>query len=164
MTWEEADERTTAAGLARYAFEYIEAARLIDATAQTESPGEMISPMPAYFLASHGIELTLKAFLRHRGVRVRELVKLGHSLERCNAVAKEHGLDAHFSELGPDSAAFELLTSLNGDNHALRYISTGAKTFPLWAVVEPLAVRLHQAVGPVVGYKTFDGISYSAYQ
>jgi hypothetical protein len=163
MTWEEADQRTTSAGLARYAFEYIEAARLVDADASEKQPGNMISPMPAYFLASHGIELTLKAFLRHRGFGVRDLLRLGHDLHRCNATAKANGLPELFVEVDRDSAALELLAALNGPNHAMRYICTGTKTFPLWSLVEPLAVRLHQAVAPVVGYSTFEGVAFSAY-
>ena len=65
------DEQTTATGLARYAFEYIEAAMLVDADAAEKMPGNMISPTPAYFLALHGIELTLKAYLRQKGVTVK---------------------------------------------------------------------------------------------
>jgi hypothetical protein len=32
-----------------------------------------INPVPAYFLVSHGIELTVKAYLRHNGITVTEL-------------------------------------------------------------------------------------------
>ncbi|WP_266233217.1 hypothetical protein [Paraburkholderia sp. CNPSo 3076] len=48
----------------------------------------------------------------------------------------------------------QMLVRLN-ELHGLRYIRTGMKQFPLWSIVEPLAVRLHQAVAPVVGYRTF---------
>lgn len=41
------------------------------------------------------------------------------------------------------------------DGHGLRYIRTGMKQFPLWSIVEPLAVRLHQVVAPMVGYRSF---------
>ncbi|MGP8434194.1 hypothetical protein ACT2FY_36660 [Paraburkholderia fungorum] len=67
------DDRTTATGLARYAYEYIEAALVVETEHSDKYPGDQISPMPAYFLAHHGIELTLKAYLRHVSVTVREL-------------------------------------------------------------------------------------------
>ncbi|RWA52282.1 hypothetical protein AU476_18145 [Cupriavidus sp. UYMSc13B] len=149
----------------RYAFDYIEAARVVDTDAQkkVEPAINMISPMPAYFLAAHGIELTLKAYLRHSGVSARELImKYGHGLLICNEAAKELGLAEHFNEAGSDSAALELLEELN-QYQAIRYISTGVKTFPYWSIVEPLAVRLHQSVAPVVGCHTFEGITYSAH-
>ena len=37
---------------------------------------------------------------------------------------------------------WECLIDLNTD-HVLRYIRTGYRLFPSWAVVEPFAVRLH---------------------
>ncbi len=84
------EERTTPTGLARYAFEYIDAARLVD-THHGKRPGfELVSPVPAYFLAAHGIELTLKAYLRHEGVSVRDLSRrYGHDLHACYRKAKE---------------------------------------------------------------------------
>ena len=49
----------------------------------------------------------------------------------------------------------QLLVGLN-DRHGLRYIRIGMKQFPLWSIVESLAVRLHQAVAPAVGYRPFE--------
>jgi hypothetical protein len=164
MTWAEADARTTATGLARYAFEYITAARLVDADDREEDPFNLVSPVPAYFLISHGIELTFRSFLRFKGVGVRDLAqKVGHDLDRCNSMSKEYGLEQYFTEGAMDKSAIELLVGMNGQNHALRYISTGAKSAPLWSIVEPLAVRLHQAVAPLAGYKSFGGLTFSRY-
>jgi hypothetical protein len=150
------DDRTTSIGLARYAYEYIEAASVVDRDHAGKHPGSQISPIPAYFLAHHGIELTLKAYLRHMGVTVRELgsKKYGHDLHACYRKAKELGLLKIFKESQDDSNAMQMLVGLN-DRHGLRYIRTGMKQFPLWSIVEPLAVRLHQAVAPVVGYHSF---------
>jgi hypothetical protein len=77
------EDRTTAVGLARYAYEYIEAAMLVEHNDPTPSH---ISPVPAYFLALHGIELTLKSYLRHKGVTAKELrgQKYGHDLHACH--------------------------------------------------------------------------------
>lgn len=146
------DDRTTAIGLARYAYDYISAAMLIERN--DSSPGH-ISPIPAYFLAVHGIELTLKAFLRHEGVSPRDLQKnFGHNLHACHRKAKELGLRKIFKEHPSDIDAMGMLVALN-EQHALRYIKTGFKRFPMWSIVEPLAVRLHQAVSPHVGFKSF---------
>ncbi|WP_439535776.1 hypothetical protein [Methyloversatilis sp.] len=148
------EERTTAIGLARYAYEYIEAAMLVE---RNDPTATHISPIPAYFLAMHGIELTLKAYLRHKGMTVKDLrgPKYGHDLHACHRKAKELGLLSIFKELPTDADAMRMLVGLN-EHQGLRYIKTGMKQFPLWSLVEPLAVRLHQAVAPEVGYKSFN--------
>ncbi|KAB0650289.1 hypothetical protein [Burkholderia diffusa] len=155
MTKDE-DERTTAVGLARYAYEYIAAARLVDSDHAEKHAGEQISPVTAYFLVYHGIELTLKAYLRHTGVTVRVLrsAKYGHDLHACYRKAKEEGLLDIFNETPDDRSAMQMLVGLNV-GHGLRYIQTGMKQFPVWSIVEPLAVRLHQAVAHLVGYRSF---------
>ena len=78
------EDCTTAIGLARYAYEYIEAAMLVEHNDPTPTH---ISPVPAYFLALHGIELTLKSYLRHKDVTAKELrgPKYGHDLHACTA-------------------------------------------------------------------------------
>lgn len=158
------EERQTAVGLARYAYDYIEAAMLLDERAAEKNPGNQISSIPAYFLALHGIELTLKSYLRHRGVTVKELrgQKYGHDLHACHRKAKELALLSIFKEHQNDVDAMWMLVGLN-EHQGLRYIKTGMKHFPLWSLVEPLAVRLHQAVAAEVGYKSFT-VSYPTYQ
>jgi len=147
------EDRTTGIGLARYAYDYIHAAIVVER--HDEAPGA-ISPVPAYFLAMHGIELTLKAFLRHKGISVKDLrsKKFSHDLHACYRKAKELGLNEFFKEHPNDASALQMLVSLN-DHQGLRYIKTGVKHFPLWSLVEPLAVRMHQAVAGVVGFKSF---------
>jgi len=148
------EDRTTAIGLARYAYEYIEAAMLVERNDPTPTH---ISPIPAYFLALHGIELTLKSYLRHKGLNVKELrgKTYGHDLHACHKKAKELGLHTVFKEQPTDADAMRVLVALN-DHQGLRYIKTGIKHFPPWSLVEPLTVRLHQAIAPAVGYKSFD--------
>ncbi|WP_440534247.1 hypothetical protein [Variovorax sp. YR566] len=150
------DDRTTSTGLARYAFEYIQAARLVDEDAAERSPHRATSPIPAFFLAYHGIELSLKAYLRYRGLSPRALASkaYGHDLHACYRKAKELGLLEVFKEHPNDRHALHLLADLNV-NHGLRYIKTGAKVFPSWSIVDPLAVRLHQAVAPLAGFHSF---------
>lgn len=113
----------------------------------------------------HGIELTLKAFLRHHDVTVRELgsKKYGYDLHACYRKAKELGLLKLLKEHANDVDAMRMLVDLN-QGHGLRYIRTGAKQFPLWSVVYPLAAQLHQAIAPAVGYtKTFT-MAFGGYQ
>lgn len=150
------NDRTTAVGLARYAYEYLEAAILVDERETQRNPGSKISPIPAYFLAYHAIELTLKAYLRLNRLTVEQLGdrKYGHNLRTCYRKAKELGLLELFKEHPNDVTALDMLISLN-EKHGLRYIRTGAKQFPLWSIVEPFAVRLHQAVASKVGYRSF---------
>lgn len=154
------EDRTTAVGLARYAYDYLHAAMIVETNDPKPSH---ISPVPAYFLALHGIELTLKAFLRHKGVSVRDLQrKFGHDLHACHRKAKELGLNDVFKEHPVDADAMRMLVGLN-DQQGLRYIKTGMKHFPQWSIVEPLAVRLHQAVASLVGFESFNK-SYQGYQ
>ena len=154
------EDRTTAIGLARYAYDYLHAAMVVE---NNDSELGHISPIPAYFLALHGIELTLKAFLRHKGVSVKDLQKkYGHDIHACHRKAKELGLNDVFREMPIDADAMRMLTALN-DRQGLRYIKTGMKHFPLWSIVEPLAVRLHQAVSQLVGFKSFNN-NYQGYE
>lgn len=158
------DDRTTAIGLARFAYEYINAAMLVDQNHGARPGFERVSPTPAYFLAMHGIELSFKAFLRHKGVTVRDLGShkhFGHDLRRCCRKAKELGLREVFKMRADDMRAMLLLLELN-QMQGLRYIRTGLKRFPSWAIVESFAVRLHQAVAVQIGYQSFD-ISYPSY-
>lgn len=149
-------ERTTAIGLARFAYEYIDAAMLVDNAKGEVGLLSQASYTPAYFLALHGIELCFKAFLLHRGVDVETLVKdYGHNLNKCLVESNARGLKNIYEMNDDDRRAFELLIELNRE-HQLRYIQTGFKTYPLWSIVEPLAVRLHQAVAKEVGYHSFD--------
>lgn len=151
----ERNSRTTPIGLARYAKEYLEAAILVDNEMGKDAVYSRISPIPAYFLLLHGIELTLKSFLRHKGLTVEQLSGkgLGHDLNALLARARELGLNEVHQLTEQDSEALALLIGANAD-HQLRYIQTGPKAFPPWGSAEPLAVRLHQAVAPIVGYES----------
>ncbi len=158
------EELTTPIGLARYAFEYLNAAILVNDQANDKYPGNQISPTPAYFLAFHGIELTLKSFLRSKGLTLIQLgnKKLGHSLNACYLEAIKLGLEDIFKTNPKDATAIEMLEGLN-EKQGLRYIRTGSKNFPLWSIVESFAVRLHQAVASDIGHETF-GTSYPDYK
>lgn len=111
----ERNSRTTAIGLARYAKEYLEAAIVVDQEMGSKKEHVTISPIPAYFLLTHGIELTLKAYLRHAGLTVEQLGarELGHDLRALYTKARELGLDDLYKLTAEDAEAFELLVAVN---------------------------------------------------
>lgn len=150
------EDRTTAIGLARFAYEYIDAARLVALHQSARSGLEDIAPVPAYFLALHGVELTLKAFLRHECLTAKELRgrAYGHDLRLCYRKAKECGLSGIFKMRADDMRAMLLLLEIN-QLQGLRYIRTGFTRYPSWSIVEPFAMRLHQCVALRVGYRSF---------
>ena len=154
-------ERTTPLGLARYAYEYMDAAIIVDdATVEKRLPVQA-SYTPAYFLASHSIELSLKAFLLFKGNSLELLrKKYKHNISLLYDAAIKQGLDSYFDAKDCDINALKLLAEINKE-HQLRYIQTGYKQFPLFSIVETLGVRLHQAVTKALGCgKTFT-ISYT---
>lgn len=142
---------------AHYAYEYIDAARVVDQGIGCRVGYEFVSPTPAYFLALHGIELTLKSFLIYRGMTAQQLRSRanGHDLRALYRKSKELGLLSVFKIAKEDVIALALLVRLN-NYQGLRYKTIGRKRFPSWAIVEPLAVRLHQEIASVVGYKSFE--------
>jgi hypothetical protein len=146
------EDRTTAVGLVRYAFDYLEAALVVEERLGRGLEYNRIAPIPAYFLLSHSIELTLKAYLRHHGITVEELAskKYGHNLQVCYDQSIRLGLDKLFAPFKADKHVLATLVHMNA-GHQLRYIQTGSKTFTYWRPAESFAVRLHQTVAPHVG-------------
>jgi hypothetical protein len=58
------------------------------------------TPEPTGFLASHGLELALKAYLLHSGVSVAKLKRnYGHNLNKLYRAATQRGLTAQFDLL-----------------------------------------------------------------
>lgn len=154
------DERTSALGLARYAFEYIEAALIVDDRIGQRKEFQVVAPIPALYLAGHGIELSLKAYLRHHDESVRKLQKLGHDLNRCYRRAIELGLHSVIKPHGAEEGALVLLNGLYAAKE-LEYIRTGMKHFPTFALVSRLAVTLHNAIAPHVGFTNTFAISFA---
>lgn len=149
-------ERTSAVGLARYAYEYIDAAVIVDEARVEGGLPSQVSYTPAYFLVIHGIELCLKSYMLYKGEDIESLSKsYGHDLKKCLDKSYELGLEDIFEMNEGDQEAFDLLIDLNKE-HQMRYIQTGFKTYPLWSIVEPFAVRLHQAVAREVGFRSFE--------
>jgi hypothetical protein len=67
----------------------------IDAKAYVQAAEVLISSstpninQPLYFLLSHALELTLKAYLLARGADEADLIKIGHNLKRCSRGGSE---------------------------------------------------------------------------
>ncbi len=149
-----------AIGYARYAFEFLEAAMLVHVEKGHSKDRPILgglSTMPAYFLAAHGIELTLKAFIRHVDPSGEQAY--GHDLSTLYKTALALGLAEVYR---PSEMDEDLLLMLDGMNESqgLRYFEQGLKTQVRWSFIEPLMLRLHQAVSPHVGYLTFDTPRY----
>jgi hypothetical protein len=157
------DRRTTAIGLARYAYEYIEAARLVDDHIGAQPGYELIAPVPAYYMAGHGIELSLKAYLRHHGATLRDLKNYGHDLHQSYRKAKELGLLQIVRPSVPEEGALELLNGIYKEKE-FEYIRTGMKHFPTFALVEQLAMNLHNAIALHVGFPGVFTVAFPAEQ
>lgn len=149
-----------AVGYARYAFEFLEAARLVHAKKREPSHRPMLgglSSMPAYFLAAHGIELTLKAFIRYVDPSGEQAY--GHGLSSLYKTALALGLADVYRPSEMDDYLLLMLDGMN-ESQGLRYFESALRTHVRWSFIEPLMLRLHQAVSPHVGYQTFDSPRY----
>ncbi len=78
----EEEKRTTAIGLCLQAETFLNAANTI--LKANNSVGKIVSPNgPGTFLLLHGVELTLKAWLRKNGKSLFELRSIGHDLSKA---------------------------------------------------------------------------------
>jgi hypothetical protein len=113
---------------------------------------EIVAPVPVMYLIGRSIELTLKAFLLHRGVTLGELrLKFGHDLEECFKKAEQLGLPQSLSFSVEELGAFQLLKDLYSTKQ-LEYIVTGARKFPFLRPLESFAEKLFKSIGPMVEY------------
>lgn len=146
-------KRTTPVGLIRYAKEFHDAAIAVDLTVGMQPAYEMFAPVPVLYLIGHSIELSLKAYLLHKGVTLRELHKdFGHHLEKCFKKAKELGLLGSIRFDEGELSAFSVLNKLYSTKQ-LEYIVTGAKTIPIFGYIQTMSQKLVDAIAPMVGYK-----------
>lgn len=145
-------KRTRPVGLVRYAKEFHDAAEGAGRTLGHRSGFEIIAPIPVLYLIGHSMELSLKAFLLHQGVSLRELrTQFGHGLHQCFDGAKERGLLTHASFDEHELGAFAALDKLYSTKQ-LEYIVTGAKTFPIYGYLRSMSAKLLSAISPLVGY------------
>lgn len=146
------DDRTTAIGLARYARDYYRSAMAADHDLGHDKGYEFSAPSPVMFLVAHSIELGLKAYLRHQGLSLEEIVNLGHNLERCWQVAVEQGVQEHVELTEGDLEVLGIISELHLST-VLRYIQTGYKTLPVFGPLQELTKKILDGICPLVGYK-----------
>ena len=144
--------RTTPIGLARYSSEFLEAALIADEKMGRRGGYEITAPVPVMFLVGQSIELSLKAYLLHRGISLEKLrTKFGHNLHKLLRKAKELELkkvvDFTEDELGTIEALNDLYASKQ-----LQYIVTGAKIFPVFGPLQTATKKLVSAVCKEVGF------------
>jgi hypothetical protein len=145
-------ERTKPVGLARYAREFHEAAMGADCTLGMKPGYEIIAPIPVLYLIGHSMELSLKAFLMHKGVTLDDLPKhFGHDLGKCFEKAIELGLLRAITFDKHELEAFSVLNDLYSTKQ-LEYIVTGAKTFPAFGHLQSMSQKLLDVVGPMIGF------------
>ncbi len=147
-----AEDRTTAIGLARYAREYYDAAIGADDAIGNRPGYESFAPPPVMFLVAHSIELALKAYLRDRGLSLDELRERGHRLDECWKLAIEHGVEDLVQLTQDDVGVLKTINDLHASTQ-LRYIQTGFTQFPVFGPLQELARKLLDAICPFVGYR-----------
>lgn len=107
--------------------------------------------LPAYFLLGRSIELSLKAFLLHKGIPVSELRKkrYGHNLKALLAESRIQGIERFVQLAAIDAGVIDLL-SYDYEAKRLEYrITKGTYALPLlpetWRVARRLAYELNSA-------------------
>ena len=155
--------RTTPLGFARYSYEYLEAAQVVDEEIGSRPGFEMVPPIPVLYLVGHAIELSLKAFLLKNEISLQQLRSprhYGHNLKTCFHKAQQLGLLSHVQFTGHEVGAFEILDNLYSTKQ-LEYIVTGEKFFPSFGPLHLFAVKLFNAVAKVVGFEKNNSLDMS---
>lgn len=141
-------DRTSPRTLWKYSKEYFHAALLVQARPHSlaEQLRQRVS-IPAYYLVGHAIELSLKAFLRKRGLRIEELrsKKYGHDLEALVAESKRRKLGDVVKVKQSEKRAVALLNQTYKAKE-LEYLTVGIKNLPSYEALLDLAEKLISAL------------------
>jgi hypothetical protein len=107
--------------------------------------------MPVYYLYGHAIELTLKAFLRAKGLTARELSfkPWRHDLLKLWEGCFERGFTLDLPTRLEAGAVIDLLAPYAA-TYEFRYVQVGAQTLPTLDVVREAARALQAAAKPTV--------------
>lgn len=145
-------DRTTSIGLTRFASEFLFAAVAANEASGHKGSEQHVAPVPVMFLLGQSIELSLKAYLLHRGISLRDLrVTYKHGLRRCHRKARELGLLNQYAPSGQELVALHLLDELY-ETKQLQYIVTGLRRIPPYKVLEGVALGFLYATAKEVGY------------
>jgi len=115
--------RTTPSGLWTHGNEFFQTAEYIP-------EGKKRLSLPCYYLLSHSIELTLKAFLRAKGNTVPELIGFGHDLGELLRRAEVRGIRGIVALEERHLDAIELINAYYKVKE-LEYRKRGFKKFPI---------------------------------
>jgi hypothetical protein len=131
------DQRTTALDLWRHSKEFADAASLV-----LNRAGSTVS-LPAYYLLGHSIELSLKAFLIGRGLKLAKLrsKEFGHDLQACIEEARRLKLGREVKLTSIEVGVIQLL-SFDYAAKRFEYRETGVYHLPLIDVLEAVTHKL----------------------
>lgn len=139
-------------GFAKYASEFFEAALDADDKMGLKPGYELMAPVPVMYLVGHSIELSLKAFLLHKGISINNLKrKIGHNLIKAYKKAKEMGLDEYVQLSSADLRILELINNLYASKQ-LNYVDFENRRYPVFGPLELLNRKLLRAICPLVDY------------
>jgi hypothetical protein len=105
--------------------------------------------MPVYYLYSHALELTLKSFLRSKGMSSSRLAsrEFGHKLQALWDACVAEGLKSNPITEASIAQAVDLLDPFASD-FEFRYVKTGLKNLPTLDTVESVVRDLMKIVRP----------------
>ena len=151
------DKRITALGLWRYGSDYLQAAFAVQKQPGNifdEMHGKNVS-MPAYYLIGHSIELSIKGFLRARGVSIKSLSsrKYGHDLQALIKEARKRKLG---NEVKLSNNEIDAIMQLNKayKNKEFEYIYPGLVTLPTYGRISKVAIKLSDGLKDICHRKT----------
>lgn len=105
---------------------------------------------PTYYLASHAIELSLKAYLMANDISLQQLKsEYGHDLAKLYEKSKEFGFNRQMEQLGSDPESFAHVIDLINPYYCSKefeYIKTGFQTLPTIEILIKSAKALIKTV------------------
>jgi len=140
------DDRFEPASFHILALDYFRSAECIVSAQDQDALKLRFSYTVPYFLYTHSLELSFKAFLRARGVSKRELssIRYRHNLEKLLDGCITHGM--HVTE--HDAVVVRWLNSFMED-HAFRYLRPGFQFVPGVIDIRQACKAISQTVGKV---------------
>ena len=134
----------------RYALEYYAASTVTDDALGDEEGYEIIAPYSVMFLMARSMELSLKAYLLHKGT-TREAIarKISHSLTESLKQAELCGL-AQSANIVEDDRKFIAVVDELYNNKEFEYPIMGHKTYPVFGPLQEFGARLLWAAAEVI--------------
>jgi len=140
------------------AIKFIQAANCVYRTPVTKREGLTCSaPLPAYYLIGHSIELSLKAFLMGRGLKIEDLKikKYGHDLTNLIMASRKRKLGY---EIKIKPRQINLLKNFGEiyKNKLLEYSESGLYIFSLYTEIFEIGYNLVMGLREYCYVKTFN--------